>query len=72
MYLKLLFEIRRQFDRPSNVPYLSIKAVFTHVMLCYRGISHDPVFVCVSVCLSQVVVLLKRLNIESLTEETSE
>jgi len=32
-------------------------------MLCIRGTSHGPVSV--SVCLSQVGVLLKRLNVES-------
>ena len=29
-------------------------------MLCIRGTSHEPVFVSVCVCLSQVGVLLKR------------
>ena len=31
-------------------------------MLCIRGTSHGPVSVCLSVCPSQVGVLLKRLN----------
>jgi len=36
-------------------------------MLCMRGTSHGPVSlsVCLSVCLSQIGVLLKRLNIGS-------
>jgi len=36
-------------------------------MLCIRGTSHGPVSVrvCLSVCLSQVGVLLKRLNVGS-------
>ena len=40
--------------------------IFYRAMLCIRGTSHGPVSVClsvsVSVCLSQVGVLLKRLN----------
>jgi len=31
-------------------------------MLCIRGTSHGPVSVCLSVCLSQVRVLLKQLS----------
>jgi len=44
---------------------------FYRAMLCIRGTSHGPVSVCLSVsvcvcvCLSQVGVLLKRLNIGS-------
>jgi len=40
---------------------------FYRAMLCIRGTSHGPVSVsvCLSVCLSQVAVLLKRLNIRS-------
>ena len=34
-------------------------------MLCIRGTSHGPVSVSVSVCLSQVGVLLKRLYLRS-------
>ena len=36
---------------------------FYRAMLCIRGTSHGPVSVCV--CLSQVGVLLKRLNVGS-------
>jgi len=35
---------------------------FYRAMLCIRGTSHGPVSVSVCVCLSQVGVLLKRLN----------
>jgi len=38
---------------------------FYGAMLCIRGTSHGPVSVCVCVCLSQVGVLLKRLNVGS-------
>jgi len=38
---------------------------FYRAMLCIRGTSHGPVSVCLSVCPSQVGVLLKRLNIGS-------
>jgi len=38
---------------------------FYRAMLCIRGICYGPVSVCLSVCPSQVGVLLKRLNIES-------
>ena len=40
---------------------------FYRAMLCVRGTSHGPVSVCpsVCVCLSQVGVLLKRLNVGS-------
>jgi len=40
---------------------------FYRAMLCIRGTSHAPVSVsvCLSVCLSQVGVLLKRLNVGS-------
>ena len=40
---------------------------FYRAMLCIRGTSHGPVSVCLSVCvcLSQVGVLLKRLNVGS-------
>jgi len=34
-------------------------------MLCIRGTSHGPVSVCLSVCLSHVGVLIKRLNVGS-------
>ena len=42
-------------------------ADFYSAMLCIRGTSHGPVSVCLSVCLclSQVGVLLKRLNVGS-------
>jgi len=41
--------------------------IFYRAMLCIRGTSYGPVSVsvCLSVCLSQVGVLLKRLNIRS-------
>ena len=38
---------------------------FYRAMLCMRGTSHGPVSVSVCVCLSQVGVLLKQLNIGS-------
>ena len=38
---------------------------FYRAMLCIRGTSHGPVSVCVRVRLSQVGVLLKRLNVGS-------
>ena len=45
------------------------KNSFYRAMLCIRGTSHGPVSVCpcpsVSVCLTQVRVLLKRLNVAS-------
>jgi len=43
---------------------LDIIVSFYRAMLCIRGTSHGPVPAClfVSVCLSQVKVLLKRLN----------
>jgi len=39
------------------------KIGFYRAMLCIRGTSHGPVCLSVSVCLSQVGVLLKRLNV---------
>ena len=60
-------------SRESRVTTHGSKSV-THcyrAMLCIRGTSHGPVSVClsvsvsVSVCLSQVGVLLKQLNIGS-------
>jgi len=41
---------------------VKIRVFFYRAMLCIRGISHGPVSVSVCVCLSQVEVLLKRLN----------
>jgi len=38
---------------------------FYRAMLCIRGTSHGPVSVCVRLCLSQVRVLLKQLNVGS-------
>jgi len=38
---------------------------FYRAMLSIRGTSHGPVSVCLSVCPSQVGVLLKRLNVGS-------
>ena len=42
--------------------------IFYRAMLCMRGTSHGPVSVCL--CLSQVGVLLKRLNIGSQKQHT--
>jgi len=39
--------------------------IFYRAMLCIRGTSHGPVSVRLSVCPSQVGVLLKRLNVGS-------
>ena len=47
---------------PSTNPVISCQASFYRAMLCIRGTSHGPVSVSVSVCLSQVGVLLKRLD----------
>jgi len=43
----------------------SMHGNFYRAMLCIRGTSHGPVSVRPSVCLSQVGVLLKRLNVGS-------
>ena len=48
-------------DNHASTPPLS----FYCAMLCIRGTSHGPVSVRLSVCLSQVGVLLKRLNIHT-------
>jgi len=48
-------------SRQITMPALS----FYRAMLCIRGTSHGPVSVRVCVCLSQVGVLLKRLNVGS-------
>jgi len=51
--------------------------VFYRAMLCIRGTSHEPVPVCVRLCLSvsvrlsQVGVLLKRLNVEDHKNNTT-
>jgi len=50
--------------RPICVPNVT-NGHFYRAMLCIRGTSHGPVSVSVSVCLSQVGVLLKRLNVGS-------
>ena len=54
-----------QTDNHANTPPL----VFYRAMLCIRGTSHGPVSVyvcvCLSVCLSQAGVLLKRNNVGS-------
>ena len=52
---------------PHNVDVMSLlylSCSFYRAMLCIRGTSHGPVSVsvCLSVCLSQVGVLLNRLN----------
>ena len=58
-------------DWPHGFPGLFIDTSelirFYRAMLCIRGTSHGPVSVCLSVCLclSQVGVLLKRLNVGS-------
>jgi len=39
------------------------RCIFYRAMLCIHGTSHGPASVCVCVCLSQVRVLLKRLNV---------
>ena len=44
-----------------SIPWTVDVPSFYHVMLCIRGTSHGPV----SVCLSQVRVILKRLNVGS-------
>jgi len=46
-----------------NLGQCSMPADFYRAILCIRGTSHGPVSVCV--CLSQVGVLLKRLNVGS-------
>ena len=46
---------------PGRVVLLGLVFAFFRAMLCIRGTSHGPV----SVCLSQVEVLLKRLNVGS-------
>jgi len=55
--------------RPENAGLENDGQSFYRAMLCIRGTSHGPVSVCVclclSVCLSQVGVLLKRLNVGS-------
>jgi len=43
----------------------NLKHVFYRAMLCMRGTSHGPVSVSVCLCLSQIGVLLKRLNVGS-------
>ena len=45
--------------------FSKIQIGFYRAMLCIRGTSHGPVSVHVRVCLSQVGVLLKRLNVGS-------
>ena len=45
--------------------FSKIQIGFYRAMLCIRGTSHGHVSVCLSVCLSQVGVLLKRLNVGS-------
>jgi len=52
----------RCHDHVTDFRFLHL---FYHAMLCIRGTSHGPVSVRPSVCLSQVGVLLKRLNVGS-------
>ena len=49
---------------PQTFTVTSEHIHFYRAMLCIRGTSHGPVSVCVRLCLclSQVGVLLKRLN----------
>ena len=57
-------QVDQSFSFGNDVYYLRIKfdRFYYRAMLCIRGTSHGPVSVCLSVCLSQVGVLLKRLN----------
>ena len=52
----------RCHDHVTDFRFLHL---YYHAMLCIRGTSHGPVSVRPSVCLSQVGVLLKRLNVGS-------
>jgi len=57
--------------RFERIVAMGLVCSFYRGMLCIRGTSHGPVSVsvsvcvCLSVCLSQVGVLLKRLNVGS-------
>ena len=53
------------FLAPQRIRCLDVRFDFCRAMLCIRGICYGPVSVCLSVCPSQVGVLLKRLNIGS-------
>jgi len=50
--------------------FSKIQIDFYRAMLCIRGTSHGPVSVSLSVCLLQVGVLLKRLNVGSHKQHT--
>jgi len=56
-------------DNAQDDARISSAMRFYRAMLCIRGTSHGPVSVslsvCVCLCLSQVGVLLKRLNVGS-------
>jgi len=51
-----------QYKNVTVVQFRRKMTNFYRAMLCIRGTSHGPVSVCLSVCLSQVGVLLKQLN----------
>ena len=72
LYTRLTGNARLLVGRPSRVSYfLNLLLSFYRAMLCIRGTSNVPVSVCLSVCvcpsvrLSQIGVLLKRLNVGS-------
>jgi len=56
----LRFEVKTSFKLKQGL-LVSLSVIFYRAMLCIRNTSHGHVFVCLSVCLSQVGVLLKRL-----------
>ena len=49
----------------TSLAGLDFFLLFYRAMLCIRGTRHGPVSVHLTVCLSQVGVLLKRLNVGS-------
>ena len=56
---------------PADLTRLNLSLVhFYRAMLCIRGTSRGPVSVCLCLCLSQVGVLLKRLNVGSHKQPT--
>ena len=63
-HCSLSFFLRTYYIIPQTFTVTSEHIRFYRAMLCIRGTSHGPVSVrlSVSVCLSQVGVLLKRLN----------
>ena len=60
---QILFACKWNYRPYSKLLVVSIS--FYRAMLCICGTSHGPVSVRLSVCLSQVGVLLKRLNVRS-------